>query len=108
MPFYNIYLFMSDRSIESMSLSQLCGWIQESLESEIPETCWVRAEIAELRIKGHAYFELVEKAEGGSLAAKIRATCWANVFDMLSEYFFVQTSRRLSVGIGSIKLIFEM
>ncbi len=87
-----------DHRAESLSLSQLCDMIQLSISHTLPATYWVRAEIAELRINRHAYFELVEKAENGTLAAKIRATCWAQVYDMLSEYFLSETSRRLSVG----------
>lgn len=87
-----------DHRAESLSLSQLCDMIQMSLSRALPASYWVRAEIAELRINRHAYLELVEKADNGTLAAKIRATCWAQVYDMLSEYFLSETSRRLSVG----------
>ena len=87
-----------DHQADSLSLSQLCDMIQMSLSRALPATYWVRAEIAELRINRHAYFELVEKADNGTLAAKIRATCWAQVYDLLSEYFLSETSRRLSVG----------
>lgn len=87
-----------DHRADSLSLSQLCDMIQLSISRTLPATYWVRAEIAELRINRHAYLELVEKADNGTLAAKIRATCWAQVYDMLSEYFLSETSRRLSVG----------
>ena len=41
---------------------------------------------------------LVEKAENGILSAKVRATCWSNVYGMLSAYFTQETGQTLHVG----------
>ena len=43
------------------------------VENDLPDRYWVRAEIASMSVRGHCYMELVEKAENGILAAKVRA-----------------------------------
>jgi exodeoxyribonuclease VII large subunit len=60
---------------------------------------WVRAEIASMSVRGHCYMELVEKAENGILAAKVRATCWSNVYSLLSAYFAQETGQVLHAGL---------
>ena len=63
------------------------------------ETYWVRAEISSISEKGgHCYLDLVEKAETGLLAAKLRATCWANTYSLLKPYFEEETGSRLQAG----------
>ena len=58
------------------TLSELSALIQEAIETELPETYWVRAEIASLGEKGgHLYLDLVEKGKREILVAKQRATC---------------------------------
>ena len=84
--------------MKSYSLSELCGYIQEVLESGMPERYWVCAEIGSLSVRGHCYMELVEKGESGILSAKIRATCWNNVYSLLSAYFTHETGQILHVG----------
>jgi exodeoxyribonuclease VII large subunit len=42
--------------------------------------------------------ELVEKAEDNMFAAKVRATCWSNVWSLLSGYFVQETGQTLRVG----------
>jgi exodeoxyribonuclease VII large subunit len=42
--------------------------------------------------------ELVEKADDNMLAAKVRATCWSNVYSLLSAYFIQETGQALRVG----------
>jgi exodeoxyribonuclease VII large subunit len=42
--------------------------------------------------------ELVEKATDNMLAAKVRATCWSNVYSLLSAYFIQETGQALRVG----------
>lgn len=82
------------------SLSQLCNQIEQVFSMEFASTYWVQAEIASLSVRGgHGYFELVEKADStGILAAKVRATCWSNVYRMLSAYFVEETGSSLQVG----------
>ena len=85
--------------MKQYSLSELCGWIQAMVENDLPDRYWVRAEIASMSVRGHCYMELVEKAENGILAAKIRATCWSNVYSLLSAYFAQETGQVLHAGL---------
>lgn len=81
------------------SLSELCRMIEGALSTELPETYWVKAEITEMSVRGgHCYMELAEKNEGGILAAKMRATCWSNLYTMLAAYFLEETGSPLQPG----------
>ncbi len=82
------------------SLSELCQSIAEVLNVEFPDTYWVRAEIASLSTKGgHGYMELVEKSERSALpVARVRATCWSNIYPMLCAYFEQETGLKLQIG----------
>ena len=86
----------------SLSLSELCAYIEDTLTMELAEAYWVRAEIASLQERGgHAYLELIEKAENDpsqALLAKVRATCWANTFQRLKAAFRAETGLPLQVG----------
>lgn len=84
------------------TLSELCDYIHDVLSSELADTYWVRAEIASISQKGgHGYFELIEKAAGSlTPTARLRATCWANIYAMLSAYFEQETGQRLQVGMN--------
>ena len=85
--------------MEKYSLKELCDWIQEMVENDLPNRYWVCAEIASMSVRGHCYMELVEKAENGILAAKVRATCWSNVYHLLSAYFLQETGQSLHTGL---------
>lgn len=85
--------------MEKYSLKELCDWIQEIVENDLPNRYWVCAEIASMSVRGHCYMELVEKAEDGILAAKVRATCWSNVYHLLSVYFLQETGQSLHTGL---------
>ena len=85
--------------MKQYSLLELSEWIQEVVENELPDRYWVRAEIASMSVRGHCYMELVEKSENGILAAKVRATCWSNVYALLSAYFAQETGQSLHVGL---------
>jgi len=72
--------------------------LDESIQQAFPSTYWVRAEIAQLTERGHCYLELVEKGDRGTFAAKMRATCWSNTWQLLSAYFYQETGKRLEAG----------
>lgn len=84
--------------MKQYSLLELCTEIQEVVENDLLERYWVRAEIASLSARGHCYMELVEKADDNILAAKVRATCWSNVYSLLSAFFIQETGQALRVG----------
>ena len=85
--------------MKTYSLKELCDWIEEVVENDLPERYWVRAEIASMSVRGHCYMELVEKGENGILSAKVRATCWNNVYALLSAYFAQEAGEFLQVGL---------
>ncbi len=85
--------------MQAYSLTELCDRIQEVIENNLPNRYWVRAEIGSMSVRGHCYMELVEKSENGILAAKVRATCWSHVYNLLSAYFVQETSETLHVGL---------
>lgn len=84
---------------EGLNLSSLCMLIESAL-SPLSDSYNVKAEISSLSVRGgHCYMDLVEKsADGGSLAAKVRATCWSNVWTVLSAYFIHETGQPLAAG----------
>ncbi len=85
--------------MKQFSLSELAYAIQAALSPLKYNTYWVRAEIASLMVRnGHSYWELAEKAPNGIYAAKMRATCWASLYPMLSAYFAEETGERLQTG----------
>ena len=84
--------------MNSLSLSELCAQLDECIQQGLPGTYWVRAEIAQLSEKGHCYLELIEKADRGMFAAKMRATCWSNKWQLVSAYFQQETGKRPEPG----------
>ncbi len=86
------------------TLSELCDVIQDTVITQLNEQYWVKAEIASLSIRGHCYLELVEKADNGTIAAKMRATCWSHRFNMLNPYFTQETGQNLQVGMQVLLL----
>lgn len=85
--------------MKALSLSELSAEIEDALQAELEPSYWVQAEIASLSSRsGHAYLDLVEKAQSGQLAAKYRATCWANVYGLLRPYFMSETGADLQTG----------
>ncbi len=84
--------------VSSLSLSELCAELDQTIRQGLPGTYWVRAEIASLTDRGHCYLELVEKADRGMFAAKVRATCWSSTWQLISAYFLQETGKRPEVG----------
>lgn len=84
--------------MQTYSLKELCDWLGAVVETGLPDRYWVHAEIASMSVRGHCYMELVEKADNGNLSAKVRATCWNNVYGMLSAYFAQEAGEPLRQG----------
>lgn len=93
-----------------MQLHELCDSIRATIQAEFLDTYSVTAEISSLSAKpgGHCFLELIEKSDAkntsfgqratADIIAKVRATCWANVWAMLSAYFLDSTGIPLQVG----------
>lgn len=85
--------------MQTYSLSELCTQIEVVLMEGLPDTYWVRCEIASLSEKGgHLYLDLVEKGQRGLFVARQRATCWNGRQQMLRAYFAQETGSSLQAG----------
>ena len=84
---------------QPLTLSMLNGIVRETIESEMPDSYWVQAELASVREnRGHCYMELVEKAGDGMIAAQARACCWKNTWLNAGRHFCEVTGSPLSSG----------
>lgn len=85
------------------SLSELNGMIRAVVSGAFPATCWVRAEMSDVRTNaasGHCYLEFVERdPRSGQPVAKARGAIWANVFRMLKPYFEEETGQAFASGL---------
>ena len=84
---------------QPLTLSMLNGIVRETIESEMPDSYWVQAELASVREnRGHCYMELIEKAGDGMIAAQARACCWKNTWLNAGRHFCEVTGSPLSSG----------
>jgi exodeoxyribonuclease VII large subunit len=83
------------------TLSELCALIGEVLDGSLARSYWVKAEISSLSIKGgHMYLDLIDSPPSGGrgASAKMRATCWSGIQEMLNAYFESETGQTLQPG----------
>jgi len=88
--------------MNSITLSELTGRIQQIIKLNFDTTIWIRAEISELRENpnGHCYLEFIEKDEkSDSLIAKSKAIIWSSSYRMIKPYFENATGESLRAGI---------
>jgi len=82
--------------MQSYTLTQLCHEIGEALSENLASSYWVQAEISSLNERGgHLYLELID-----GKTAKMRATCWAGIKEMLLAYFLSETGQTLQPGMS--------
>lgn len=80
----------------SLTLTELCALIGETLDENLAGSFWVKAEISSLSERGgHMYLDLID-----GKTAKMRATCWAGTKEMLTAYFESETGQRLQPGLN--------
>lgn len=88
---------------QELSLLELNNRVKGVVTAAFPETCWVRAEMSDVRANassGHCYLEFIEKnAITGQLVAKARASIWAKTFRMLKPYFEMETGQLFASGL---------
>ena len=81
---WNLFLLLER---QEFSLLELNIRVKGAVLNAFPETCWVRAEMSDVRTNaasGHCYLEFIEKnAITGQLVAKARGSIWAKTFRML-------------------------
>lgn len=88
---------------EELSLQELNNRVRGAINRSFPDTCWVRAEMSDVRVNqssGHCYLEFVEKNPlTGQLSAKARGSIWAKTFRMLKPYFELETGQPFASGL---------
>lgn len=88
---------------QEFSLLELNNRVKGAVQHVFPDTCWVRAEMSDVRTNassGHCYLEFVEKnAITGQLVAKARGSIWAKTFRMLKPYFEMETGQLFASGL---------
>lgn len=86
-----------------LSLLELNSRVKGAILHAFPESCWVRAEMSDVRTNaasGHCYLEFVEKNPmTGQLVAKARGSIWAKTFRMLKPYFEMETGQLFASGL---------
>jgi len=87
---------------EKITLTELQGLIRDKIYEALPDSFWVVAEIAEMKVHtaGHCYLELTgSDTPGGRVTAKARATIWASKYRSLNTFFTATTGIPLRAGI---------
>ncbi len=88
---------------ETLSLYELNQLIKSVINTSLPESVFVTAEIASFDLKNHCYLTLVDKDEK-TITAEMKAIIWANRYKSLSVEFKNATGIELTKG---IKILFE-
>ena len=86
----------------ALTLVELNSLVRRSIETCLPESYWIQAELSDVRTNasGHCYLEFVQKdARGSALIAKARGVIWANVFNLIKPYFEETTGQPLHSGL---------
>lgn len=80
-------------------LLHLQAVLKTALETAIPDSLWVKAEIASLSVHrtGHCYIDLVQSREG-AVVAQARAIIWASTCKQIVPYFRSVTGSDLQAG----------
>ena len=77
--------------------------VRGAVSEAFPGTCWVRAEMSDVRTNassGHCYLEFIEKNPiTGQLVARARGSIWAKTFRMLKPYFEMETGQMFASGL---------
>jgi len=84
----------------SLTLRELNLLVRKAVETALPSTYWVEAELSEAReSNGHCYMELIEKdAFSNAIVARASAKCWRNVWQLVRLHFERVTGERLHSG----------
>ena len=84
------------------TLSELNGRIRNSIRDTFSDSCWIIAEIGEMKensFSHHCYLELLEKnAITHQICAKARAVIWSSRYPFIKYFFETQTGTSLSPG----------
>ena len=93
----------NEQTREAYSLLELNNRVKHVLQQAIPDTCWIRAEMSDVRCNAsssHCYLEFIEKHPvSGQLVARARGSIWAKTFRMLKPYFEMETGQLFASGL---------
>ena len=85
----------------AVRLSELASALKEVLEDNFGGTHLITAEIASLsaqNARGHCYMELVDRNPLTGEESRMRATCWATRWRVVSHYFEQEAGQKLAKG----------
>lgn len=103
MPGLNINPEYMGEERRGLSLLELNNLVRGAVSEAFPGTCWVRAEMSDVRTNassGHCYLEFIEKNSiTGQLVARARGSIWAKTFRMLKPYFEMETGQLFASGL---------
>ncbi|WP_348724705.1 exodeoxyribonuclease VII large subunit [Parabacteroides goldsteinii] len=103
MPGLNINPEYMGEERRELSLLELNNLVRGAVSEAFPGTCWVRAEMSDVRTNassGHCYLEFIEKNPiTGQLVARARGSIWAKTFRMLKPYFEMETGQMFASGL---------
>ncbi len=103
MPGLNINPEYMGEERRELSLLELNNLVRGAVSEAFPGTCWVRAEMSDVRTNassGHCYLEFIEKNSiTGQLVARARGSIWAKTFRMLKPYFEMETGQMFASGL---------
>lgn len=103
MPGLNINPEYAGNGRREFSLLELNNLVRGAISEAFPGSCWVRAEMSDVRTNassGHCYLEFIEKNPAtGQLMAKARGSIWAKTFRMLKPYFEMETGQLFASGL---------
>lgn len=85
---------------KALTLYELNSIVREVLETTMPDSYWVQAELSEVRENnGHCYMELIQKDERNNTpVAKASAKCWRNRWMLVRPYFERITGQHIHSG----------
>jgi len=91
----------AEPSAGAMTLEDLLGMVRDLLTAGLPDSFWVVAEIAQLKMspKGYCNLDLVQKS-GATLIAQARAVAWADTCRTVFARFERESGQSLRPGMS--------
>lgn len=91
----------------SLSLLELNRRVRDAIDTLLPMSFWVRAELSECReSRGHCYMELIQKDEGTNTpVARASAKCWRSSWMSVSRRFEHVAGQPLRAGLQVMLLV---
>lgn len=92
---------------DSLSLLELNRRVRDAIDTLLPMSFWVRAELSECReSRGHCYMELIQKDEGTNTpVARASAKCWRSSWMSVSRRFEHVAGQPLRAGLQVMLLV---